>query len=111
MPTIDEKAWFDAIQQLGCIVCLNEELGVSPADIHHIHKNGNRRVSHLHTIPLCPLHHRSGHNTPDYVSRHPWKREFERRYGTEWDLWEQVKQRIIEADPQSLQPDTPAEQQ
>jgi hypothetical protein len=94
MATLSEKEWFDRVQQLGCIVCLNEERGASPADIHHLHQNGNRRVSHLHTIPLCPLHHRSGHNTPEYVSRHPWKKEFERRYGTEWELYEQVKKRI-----------------
>lgn len=94
MPTLEEKKWFDALQQIGCIVCLNEERGVSPPDIHHVHQNGNRRVSHLHTIPLCPLHHRSGHNTKEYVSRHPWKKEFERRYGTEWELLEQVQQRV-----------------
>ena len=91
---MDKKNWFRDIQELGCIVCLNEGLGVSPSDIHHLHRNGNRRVDHLHTIPLCPLHHRSGQNTPKYVSRHPWKAEFERRYGSEWELYEQVKQRV-----------------
>jgi hypothetical protein len=88
------KKWFLAIQDLGCIVCLNEGRGYSPPDIHHIHKNGNRRVDDLHTIPLCPLHHRDGNNTTEYVSRHPWKKEFERRYGSEWDLYRQVQELI-----------------
>lgn len=91
-----KQKWYDALQDLGCIVCLNEFGVRSPPDIHHIHKNGNRRVSDLHTIPLCPNHHRSGVNNSMYVSRHPWKTEFEKRYGSEWDLWEQVKQLVNE---------------
>ena len=89
----EREKWFLALQDLGCIVCLNE-LGVrSPPDIHHIHKN-SRRVDDLHTIPLCPNHHRSGVNNEEYVSRHPWKREFEKRYGSEWNLYEQVKKMV-----------------
>jgi len=90
------KKWFIELQDLGCIVCLNDGHGYSPPDIHHIHKNGNRRVDDWHTIPLCPLHHRDGGNNDQYVSRHPWKREFESRYRSEWDLYRQV-QEIIES--------------
>jgi hypothetical protein len=83
-------AWYRTLADIGCIVCLNT-MGVrSPPDMHHIHLNG-RRVDDYHTIPLCYIHHRSGINNQDHVSRHPWKKEFERRYGTEWDLYEQVK--------------------
>jgi hypothetical protein len=74
----------DFIVQQGCAICR------SPAEVHHLLRGG-RRMDHLHTIPLCPNHHRSGINCAEYVSRHPWKREFEKRYGTEWELWEQVK--------------------
>jgi hypothetical protein len=28
------------------------------------------------------------------VSRHPWKTEFERRYGTEMELYQQTKDRL-----------------
>jgi hypothetical protein len=87
-----KEKWFQALVDMGCIVCLNE-MGVnSPPDIHHILKNG-QRVDDLHTIPLCPNHHRSGVNNDEYVSRHPWKAEFEKRYGTEWELFEQVNER------------------
>ncbi len=86
--------WLQQLQQLGCIVCLNEHGLYSPPDVHHIHKNGNRRVDDFHTIPLCPMHHRFGLNTKECVSRHPWKTEFEKRYGDEWDLFEQVKELI-----------------
>jgi hypothetical protein len=85
--------WYNTLQELGCIVCLNE-MGVrSPPDMHHILRNG-KRVDDLHTIPLCPIHHRLGGNDKVAVSRHPWKKEFEKRYGTEWELFEQTKQRV-----------------
>ena len=28
--------------------------------------------------------------TPEFVSRHPWRREFEKRYGSEQDLLAQT---------------------
>jgi len=87
------QRWFHALQELGCIVCLNEMNIRSEPDIHHIHRN-SRRVDDFHTIPLCPTHHRLGVKNQIAVSRHPWKAEFERRYGTEWELYEQTKQRV-----------------
>ena len=89
------KKWFSKLVDLGCIVCREEGI-YSPPDIHHIHRNG-RRVDDLHTIPLCPAHHRLGYNTPRVVSRHPYKAEFERRYGSEWDLFKKVVQIVSEA--------------
>jgi hypothetical protein len=85
----EETRWFRDLEDIGCIVCrLN---GVySPPDIHHILKSG-RRQSHMETIPLCPTHHRSGLNNDMVVSRHPYKREFEKRYGTENELFNQCK--------------------
>ena len=45
------------IKSLPCGVC-----GQSPpSDAHHI-KEGNRRVSHFATIPLCKSCHQDGHN-------------------------------------------------
>ena len=86
------EKWFQTLTEMGCIVCLNEMGVKSPPDIHHILKNG-QRVDDFHTIPLCPSHHRLGANNEECVSRHPWKKEFEKRYGTEWELFEQVKER------------------
>lgn len=92
MATKDEKKWFSQLVDLGCIVChLN---GIySPPDIHHVLKAG-RRQSHLDTIPLCPTHHRLGVNNEDAVSRHPFKREFEKRYGTEDELLERTRKAV-----------------
>lgn len=88
MKKIEE--WYRSLTGLGCIVCLNEFGVVSPPEMHHLLRAG-RRIDDFHTIPLCLNHHRSGVNTEQYVSRHPWKKEFEKRYGKETDLLEQVR--------------------
>lgn len=87
--TPKEKRHLARVQQLGCVVCRNLGLGPTPAEVHHILKNG-RRISHFHTLPLCPMHHRGGVNNNEVVSRHPWRKEFEARYGTEQELLKQT---------------------
>lgn len=77
------------VASLGCIVCHNQGKGKTPADAHHILRGG-QKIDDFHTIPLCVPHHRSGVKSDEYVSRHPWKREFEKRYGSEWDLLDQT---------------------
>lgn len=79
-----EKSWLDAITRMGCVVCLCSGLETD-GEPHHI-LSGGRRIDHMHTICLCPAHHRSGRNDAYAVSRHPWRREFEARYGTEQEL-------------------------
>lgn len=78
------------VAQLGCVVCRNLGLGPTPAEVHHLLKNG-RRISHKKTIPLCRPHHQGGLNNEAIVSRHPWRKEFERRYGTEEQLLAQTE--------------------
>ena len=48
-------------------------------------------MGHLNTIGLCPGHHASGVKTAEFCSRHPWLREFEKRYGTEESLLKQTQ--------------------
>lgn len=76
-----------AVSALGCIVCRREGKGPTPADAHHLLRGG-KKIGDKATIPLCVWHHRSGIKTPEIVSRHPWKKEFEKRYGTESELLE-----------------------
>lgn len=83
----------ERVAALGCVVCRNLGLGPSLAEVHHVLRSG-RRQSHKHVIPLCWPHHRGGMNTPELVSRHPWRKEFERRYGTEQQLLEQVNREL-----------------
>jgi Recombination enhancement, RecA-dependent nuclease len=85
----DELRFHNAIRAHGCIVC--RQAGYeSPAEIHHI-LSGGRRMGHYHAIGLCAVHHRGQVNNAEAVSRHPWRTEFERRYGTELELLEQTR--------------------
>lgn len=81
------------VAQLPCIVCVKTGNGNTPAQVHHILRGG-KRLGHYYTIPLFEPHHKSGLNTPELVSRHPWKREFERRYGTELELFELTNEQL-----------------
>lgn len=90
MTTKAEQEWMDKIVRLGCIVCANEG-NFTPAVVHHLLK-GPRRIGHLFTIPLCPAHHSSGLYNKRLISRHPWKRAFEARYGTEAELLAKVRE-------------------
>jgi len=81
-PTKPERDWMDRIADLGCIACRKDGIS-SPASVHHI-VQGNRRLGHLFTLPLCYPHHQGdGRQVP---SVHFAKRSFVARYGAELDL-------------------------
>ena len=88
--TEDQKKFWAAIRASGCIVCRKQGYD-SPAEIHHI-LSGGRRMGHDHVIGLCAVHHRGQVNNEEAVSRHPWRTEFEKRYGTELELLEQTRE-------------------
>ena len=94
-----EHKHLERIKSMGCVVCRN--LGYITlrdsveCEAHHL-TIGGRRVDHYHTIPLCHIHHRGGQNDEGSASRHPWKREFEKRYGTELELLEQTNKELEE---------------
>jgi hypothetical protein len=93
-PTKLEREWMDAITDLGCIVCLLKGWGYVPAAVHHL-KNGNRRLGHLFSIPLCdPGHHQNALAESGEISRHPNKARFEAAYGTEEELLEKVRRLV-----------------
>ena len=95
-PSKEETRWMDAVVQLGCIACRVMGVFGTPCEVHHILKNG-KRIGHLHTIGLCPSHHRSELNTWHIVSRHPWRKQFERAYGKENDLLELTRRLVKES--------------
>ena len=78
---------------MGCIVCKLYLDCYTPAEIHHI-DGKTKPGAHLKTIGLCFRHHREGVNNELYVSRHPNKREFEKRYGTEQEILKKVNREI-----------------
>ena len=95
-PTKAEQDWLDQIVQIGCIVCHLEKLGATPAEVHHI--NGSRKPgANFDTIPLCFLHHRSWEDVEKYTSRHPFKKRFVHRYGSEEYLLSETKKLVEKA--------------
>ena len=86
--TAKEKLHLNKVKELNCIVCLNENLGESEAEIHHI-GNGTmgKRASNYETIPLCPIHHRTGGFG---VAVHQGRVQWESNFGTEQELLKQV---------------------
>jgi rubredoxin len=95
-PNKKEKQWMDSISNFGCIVCKLFYQCDSPAEIHHI-DGKTKPEAHLKTLPLCYKHHREGVNNELYVSRHPFKKEFENRYGNQYHLLERLKE-LVEND-------------
>lgn len=84
----------ERILSLGCIVCRNEYKIFSPAEFHHAHGPDKTRIGPEVGLPLCWRHHRSGIRGE---SRHPYKAAWEKRFGKETDLYQQVL-KLLEAD-------------
>ena len=93
--TKSEKERMAAISRTPCIVCLIHFFVESPAEVHHLMDTGRRR-GHKFTIPLCVPHHREGLNTLHTVSVHPYKKEFNNRYGSDDFLLDETNKIIME---------------
>lgn len=86
-PTKAERDWMALVADFGCVAC-RKDGPQSPASVHHI-VQGNRRLGHLFTIPLCYAHHQGdGRQVP---SVHFTKRQFVQRYGSELELLAEVQ--------------------
>ena len=90
----EQKRFQGAVRAVGCIVCRGKGVD-SPAEIHHI-LSGSRRLGEDYVLGLCQIHHRGQINTAEAVSRHPWRREFEARYGTELHLLDKTRELCAE---------------
>lgn len=59
--TKPEAAWVDAIKRRGCVCCIERGYSHDPdgpmVEAHHLLSGGIRR-GHMHTVGLCPWHHR-----------------------------------------------------
>lgn len=87
-PTKAERQHMARVAEMGCIACRKDGHPDTPASVHHI-VQGNRRLGHMYTLPLCYAHHQGG-GLAGVPSVHQAKRPFERRYGTELELLAEV---------------------
>jgi hypothetical protein len=51
-----QQAYYDKLAQIGCILCLHKGIEDTPAQMHHIIRNGIPRDKSP-VIPLCYEHH------------------------------------------------------
>ena len=97
--TNQEQEWQDSCRMLGCVVCALQGHFHTPAAIHHL-ISGGRKISELHTIPLCePGHHQKGDGVIK-ISRHPTHARFTQAYGTDeylLDCTQQLVKKMREA--------------
>lgn len=73
--------------EIGCICCLLRT-GVQNyhVEVHHI-VQGNKRLGHWWTLPLCRAHHRIRGVGGIFTSIADGSKAFKRIHGTELDLW------------------------
>lgn len=100
-PTKYEQKRFNAMLDLGCVCCAQLGIWNTAVDIQHI-VEGDRRLGHWYTLPVCPGHHR-GVWSPEQVEVIPpdlriaisdGSKLFEKHYGSERELWMKVQQRL-----------------
>jgi len=100
-PTKYEAQRITAMMKLGCVCCAQLDIPNVSVDIHHIIE-GNRRLGHWYSLPLCPGHHR-GVWSPEQVELIPpdlrtaisdGSKCFAKHYGTERQLWLKVQRRL-----------------
>lgn len=99
-PTQAEQARFRKLIDLGCIACrINGVVTRGAIEIHHL-VEGNKRLGHSFTIPLCIWHHRGVAESTMEMLKGPSlarnKRAFLEEYGTERQLLDAVN-RLIQA--------------
>lgn len=87
--TAAEKRHMGRVAGLCCVVCRNIDLGMSPAQIHHIRagQGMSQRASNYLVIPLCPEHHKDG---GAMVALHAGQKQWENLYGSELELLAQT---------------------
>ena len=90
-PTMAEREFMSKVRQVGCIICRKNGMGLVQAEIHHI-DGKTKKGSHMNILPLCFDHHRAGHDGEKsiFISRHPYKKRFIEKYGSEEHLHKQV---------------------
>lgn len=101
-PTKYEAERIAAMMRLGCVACATLDIpNVNRLECHHIIE-GNRRLGHYFSIPLCVSHHRGIEwalvsdliETKKRVAISDGRKRFVLVYGTERSLWERVQKKL-----------------
>lgn len=92
-PTVEEKDWIERCIRFGCVACWLDGYQPRPTAFHHI-VVGGRRLGHLYGFGLRdPGHHQNGQQF-GLISRHPFKAQFEAKYGSEFNILALMKVKL-----------------
>jgi hypothetical protein len=88
------------MMRLGCVACAYSGVTHIAQECHHI-LDGNRRMGHAFTLPLCRGHHQGDWSAEQReilgdrcVSISDGRKAFTAVYPTEQKLWERVQTRL-----------------
>lgn len=83
-PTRSEKMyWSRLVSTVGCIAC-RTALGIINTNCSIHHNDGRTKPgAHMNVLPLCGPHHQTW---GEGVAIHPFKRQWEARFGTQAEL-------------------------
>lgn len=84
-PTKAEKQFHDRLARLGCIACRKDGRFNPVVSIHHI-DGRTKPGAHKKVLPLCAGHHQQGTGAPGLIAVHPYKAQFEAKYGKQEHL-------------------------
>ena len=95
-PSAAEKRFHDQLASLGCIACRIDSNHNPMVSIHHI-DGRTKPGAHMRVLPLCAGHHQDGYGIPGLIAVHPYKRRFEDRYGSQYELLAMCEQLLEKA--------------
>lgn len=84
-PSASDRTFHTRLAGLGCIACRIDGVDQPMVSIHHI-DGRTKPDAHKLVLPLCAGHHQDGTGAPGMIAVHPWKRAFEKRYGSQMSL-------------------------
>jgi hypothetical protein len=90
-----EKQRIERMMTLGCICCYQFG-GWRYPECHHI-VEGNKRMGHWYSLPICSGHHRGAWTGLEHgprIALSDGSKRFEAIFGTERELWKKVQDRL-----------------
>lgn len=85
----EQKSFHRALfEYVGCIACRQTGIFTNWVTIHHINSH-TKSNGHWYVLPLCSGHHKhgAGHDNLKWYAVHPFRENFEKRYGTQHELY------------------------
>lgn len=93
-PTADEARFMDAMASLGCLACAKDGITNPWVSLHHI-DGRTKEGAHYKVLGLCAEHHQQDDTDPmGRISVHGSKKQFEARYGTQYELLAEAREKL-----------------